>query len=453
MTIELPYLILLCLCIALLVFVIMYFLQQQKKSTLTANFHKKEQELQQQLARLSQEKSVSESQQTQLTQQLSKREAENQEQQERIEVILQEASQLKTEKLSLEELMKNQKDDLETLEERFRIQFENVASKILKQNTVDFSETQQKSMTELLNPLKEKINIFEKRVEETYEKGLKDQTDMRAELKKLYELNSRISLEANNLTKALKSDSKQQGNWGELVLERILERSGLTKGEEYDREVATTNDAGASIRPDVVVRLPEDKHIIIDSKVSLVAYEKAVNTDDETERQSHIKEHVASIKRHVKLLADKHYQSSPSLHTPDFVLLFVPVESSFALAVQQDGELFNLAWDNKIVIVSPSTLLATLRTVSSIWKQEQQTRNVQEIARQGGALYDKFVNFYTDLEKVGKKMDEAKDAYVASMKKLYDGNDNLVRKAERLKELGARSKKELPKNLRDRAGE
>lgn len=372
-------------------------------------------------------------------------------QQERIEELLQNLSRAEAEKVALGATLKSQKADMEALEQRFQTQFENVAGKILKQNTVDFSQVQAKNMTDLLSPLQEKIRTFEKKVEETYEKGLKDQTDMRAELKKLYELNSKISLEANNLTKALKGDVKQQGNWGELVLERILERSGLTKGIEYERETVATNEEGQRIRTDVVIQLPDNKHLIVDSKVSLVAYEKAVSAEDLTQKSLYLKEHVNSIKRHVKGLAAKHYQTASAFHTPDFVLLFIPVESSFALAVQQDSELFNVAWDNKIVIVSPSTLLATLRTVSSIWKQEQQTQNVQEIARQGAALYDKFVGFYSDLKKVGDKMKEAQDAYVESMKKLYEGKDNLVRKAERLRELGARPKKELPKNLLERS--
>lgn len=371
--------------------------------------------------------------------------------QQRVEELLQNLTRTEAEKDALVETLQHQKSDLEALEQRFQTQFENLAGKILKQNTVDFSQAQEKNMTDLLSPLKEKIATFEKKVEETYEKGLKDQTDMRAELKKLYELNSKISLEANNLTKALKGDVKQQGNWGELVLERILDRSGLTKGVEYEREAVSNTDDGQRIRPDVVVKLPENKHLIIDSKVSLVAYEKAVSAEDETEKALHLKEHVLSIRRHIKGLAAKHYQTSTLFHSPDFVLLFIPVESSFALAVQQDSELFNVAWDSKIVIVSPSTLLATLRTVSSIWKQEKQTQNVQEIARQGAALYDKFVGFYTDLKKVGDKMNEAQGAYVESMKKLYEGKGNLVRRAERLRELGARPKNELPKNLLERA--
>lgn len=450
---ETTYVILIAIAVGLLVFVVMLLWTQQKRNKLRATFEKEQKVLETQLLNLTQENQFQSSDLKRNAADLEKREQQLSNQQNRVEALLQDLTRTKAEKIAVEDLLQNQKEDLEALEKRFQTQFENLAGKILKQNTLDFSQVQQKSMTDLLSPLREKIATFEKKVEETYEKGLKDQTDMRAELKKLYDLNSKISLEANNLTKALKGDVKQQGNWGELVLERILDRSGLTKGVEYERETVTTNDEGRRIRTDVLIKLPENKHLIIDSKVSLIAYEKAVNAEDEAEKIHYLKEHVHSIRQHIKGLAAKHYQSASDFHSPDFVLLFIPVESSFALAVQQDNELFNTAWDNKIVIVSPSTLLATLRTVSSIWKQDQQTQNVQEIARQGAALYDKFVGFYTDLKKVGDKMREAQGAYVESMKKLYEGKDNLVRKAERLRELGARSKKELPQSLRERAGE
>lgn len=449
--VEDTYLILLVIGVAILIFVLMLLWSQQKIKKLREMFGEERKVLENQIAALSQEKQIQSADLQHNAESLEKQESLLLVQQQRVEELLKDLTRTQAEKTAVEDLLQTQKKDLEALEQRFQTQFENLAGKILKQNTVDFSQTQQKNMTDLLSPLKEKIATFEKKVEETYEKGLKDQTDLRAELKKLYELNSKISTEANNLTKALKADVKQQGNWGELVLERILDRSGLTKGVEYERETVTNNEAGKRIRTDVVIKLPENKHLIIDSKVSLIAYEKAVNTEDESEKNHYLKEHVNSIKQHIKGLATKHYQSSPTFDTPDFVLLFIPVESSFALAVQQDNELFNIAWDNKIVIVSPSTLLATLRTVSSIWKQEQQTQNVQEIARQGGALYDKFVNFYTDLEKVGKKMNEAQDAYKESMKKLYEGSGNLVRRAEKLRNLGASSKKELPQNLLERS--
>ncbi len=453
MTISITYFILIIVGTVLLAFVLAYLWGQQQLQKQKNEFLEQNRETSETMLKLEQEKEWKIAEGQKITAELEKERSVTADLQKRIEELLQNLTRTESEKKALGETLQTQKEDLEGLEKRFQTQFENLAGKILKQNTVEFSQVQQKSMTDLLSPLKEKIATFEKKVEETYEKGLKDQTDLRAELKKLYELNSKISLEANNLTKALKGDVKQQGNWGELVLERILDRSGLTKGVEYEREVITQNEEGARIRPDVIIKLPENKHLIVDSKVSLLAYEKAVNAETEEERLVYLKEHVASIKKHIKGLAEKHYSSARSLNSPDFVLLFIPVESSFSLAVQQDNELFNIAWDNKIVIVSPSTLLATLRTVSSIWRQEQQTQNVQEIARQGGALYDKFVGFYTDLEKVGKKMNEAQDAYKESMKKLYEGSGNLVRRAEKLKKLGASSKKELPQKLIERADE
>jgi len=358
-----------------------------------------------------------------------------------------------TERKNLEEKLNTQKQELEELQKRFTTEFENIATKILKENSKEFSSSNQKNMNEILSPIKEKLTSFEKKVEETYDKELRDKISLREEVKKLYELNTKISDEANNLTKALKGDMKKQGNWGEVVLERILERSGLTRGQEYDREVVLKNDDEQAIRPDVIIKLPEEKHIIVDSKVSLVAYEKFVNAINDVEREQFQKDHINSFKNHIKGLADKHYQSSKSLNTPDFVLMFVTIESSFAVAVQADQELFGYAWDNKIVVVSPSTLLATLRTISSIWKQENQNRNVMEIARQGGALYDKFVGFVDDLIKLGKQMDGAQKIYQESVKKLYDGTGNLVGRAEKIRVLGAKVKKKLPQALLDRISE
>ncbi|MRT91534.1 DNA recombination protein RmuC [Ancylomarina sp. 16SWW S1-10-2] len=355
-----------------------------------------------------------------------------------------------TERINLEEKLNTQKKELEELQKRFTTDFENIANKILKENSKEFTSSNQKNMDAILSPIKEKLISFEKKVEETYDKELRDKISLREEVRKLYDLNTKISDEANNLTKALKGDVKKQGNWGEVVLERILERSGLTKGQEYDREVAMKNDDGQAIRPDVIIRLPEEKHIIVDSKVSLVAYERFVNANNDKEREIFQKEHIASFKAHIKGLADKHYQSSASLNTPDFVLMFVPIESSFALAVQADQELFGYAWDNKIVVVSPSTLLATLRTISSIWKQENQNKNVMEIARQGGALYDKFVGFVEDLIDLGKQMDKSNETYQKSMKKLTSGSGNLVGRAEKIRTLGAKVKKKLPQALLDR---
>ncbi len=355
-----------------------------------------------------------------------------------------------TERKNLEERLENQKIELEALQKKFTIEFENIATKILKENTKEFTSSNQKNMSDIMGPIKEKLQSFEKKVEETYDRELRDKISLKEEVKKLYELNSKISDEANNLTKALKGDVKKQGNWGEVVLERILERSGLTKGEEYEREVVMQNSEGQTIRPDVIIHLPEEKHVIVDSKVSLVAYERFVNSIGDVDAEKFQKDHIVSMKAHVKELADKHYQSSESINSPDFVLMFMPIESSFAMAVQYDQELFNYAWDNKIVIVSPSTLLATLRTIASIWKQELQNRNVMEIAKQGGLLYDKLVGFVDDMIKLGKQMDTSKNSYQDAMKKLYDGSGNLVRRAENIRELGAKVKKKLPQTLIDR---
>lgn len=347
----------------------------------------------------------------------------------------------------LKEKLDVQKQEMEQLQQKFTTEFENIASRILKQNTADFSITNQKSITEMLLPLKEKIQLFEKKVEDTYEKGLKDQTDLKAELKKLQDLNLRISDEANNLTKALKGDVKKQGNWGEVILERILERSGLTEGREYEKQQSIVSDNGQRYQPDIVIHLPDQKHIIVDSKVSLVAYERLINAVNENERQVFVREHLASVRNHIRMLSDKHYQHSPLFNSPDFVLLFIPIESSFSIAVQEDQELFTYAWDSKVVIVSPSTLLATLRTIASIWQQENQTRNSIEIARQSGALYDKFVAFITDMETIGKSIESARKNYDLAVNKLYAGSGNLVRRAENIRKLGAKTTKELPPEM------
>lgn len=361
---------------------------------------------------------------------------------------LQQLAKAEADAVNFQEKLDNQKQEMENLQKKFTTEFENIASKILKRNSEEFTLANQKNIGEVLTPLKEKIHLFEKKVEDTYQKGLKDQTDLRAELKKLYDLNHRISEEAGNLTKALKGDVKKQGNWGEVVLERILERSGLNEGKQgYEKQFSSTTDDGRRIQPDIVINLPDNKHIIIDSKVSLVAYERAVNATDEQEQQQHIKEHLISLRTHIKGLSEKHYQAAKDLNSPDFVLLFIPIEASFSLAVQEDYELFTYAWDQKVVIVSPSTLLATLRTIASIWQQENQTRNAFEIARQSGALYDKFVGFVNDLERIGKSIDSTRNNYDQAMNKLQTGSGNLIRRVEQLKTLGAKANKELPQNL------
>jgi DNA recombination protein RmuC len=252
-----------------------------------------------------------------------------------------------------------------------------------------------------------------------------------------------IQEDANNLTKALKGDSKKQGNWGEVILEKVLERSGLVHDQEYRIQASHTSAEGGRYQPDVVIDLPDDKHLVVDAKVSLVAYERSVSAETEEEREGYVKQHLASIKNHIQELSSKNYQDLYKINSPDFVLLFVPIESSFSIAVQKDAELFNFAWDRRVVIVSPSTLLATLRTIASMWKQERQNRNVMEIARLSGSMYDKFVGFVTDMENIGKYIKNGQDAYDKAINKLSVGSGNLTNTSEKIKKLGAKATKQI----------
>ncbi|MGA2822021.1 MAG: DNA recombination protein RmuC [Bacteroidales bacterium] len=342
---------------------------------------------------------------------------------------------------------------IEESEEKLRVAFKNLANEILEEKTQKFTEQNRTKLEEILKPLGEKIREFEKKVDETYDKESKQRFSLEKEIRILAEMNQQISEDAKNLTHALRLDPKKQGNWGELVLDKVLESSGLVKGQEYIREFSTRSDEGDKYRPDVIINLPDNKHIIIDSKVSLNAYSEFVNTEDATEKDKFLKLHLLSIHNHIKLLGEKGYQMLDAFDTPDYVLLFMPIESAFSLALQNDAELFSYAWDRNVVIVSPTTLLATLRTIASIWKHEKQTQNAIEIARQGGLLYDKFVSFLADLEKVGNQLDTVKKSYDEAHKKLSSGSGNLIGKVEKLKELGARTAKSLPKNLLDKAEE
>ena len=268
----------------------------------------------------------------------------------------------------------------------------------------------------------------------------------------LSEQSAKLSKDAENLTKALKSDVKAQGNWGEVILERILEKSGLTKNQEYFIQNSITTEDGKRFQPDVIIKLPEDKNVIVDSKVSLIAYERFSSAENVEEQQGHLKEHIASIKAHVKGLSDKNYQSLYGIDGLDFVLLFIPIEGAFSAAVQYDNTLFQDAFDKNVVIVSTSTLLATLRTIASIWKQEKQTQNAIEIARQGGALYDKFVGLTEDLLNLGKQMDTAKKSYEGAMNKISSGSGNLIKRADDLRKLGLKTSKQIEQKIIDKAG-
>jgi DNA recombination protein RmuC len=346
---------------------------------------------------------------------------------------------------------KEQREEVEQLQEKFTKEFENLANKILEEKSNKFTEQNKENMKNILLPLQDKIQLFEKKVEDTHKESIDYHAALRQQILGLSEMNAQMSRETMNLTKALKGDSKMQGNWGELVLERVLEKSGLEKDREYFVQQSHTNQEGQRVFPDVVINLPDGKKMIVDSKVSLTAYEKYCNEEDDIIRKSYLKEHVNSIKRHVDQLGEKNYYDLYQMESPDFVLLFIPLEPAFATALNEDVTLYNKAFEKNIVIVTPSTLLATLRTIDSMWANQKQQENAFEIARQAGALYDKFQGFVDDLIKVGKKIDESKVEYGLAMNKLVDGKGNLVTSVERLKKMGAKAKKALPESIINRA--
>jgi DNA recombination protein RmuC len=352
---------------------------------------------------------------------------------------------------NLWERNKEQKEEVEKLQEKFTKEFENLANKILEEKTNKFTEQNKENLKNILTPLQDKIQLFEKKVEDTHKESIDYHAALRQQILGLREMNEQMSKETLNLTKALKGDSKMQGNWGELILERVLEKSGLEKGREYEVQQSFTTEEGNRVFPDVVINLPDGKKMIVDSKVTLTAYERYINEEDDNVKVQHLKEHVIALKRHVDQLSEKNYQDLYQMESPDFVLLFIPIESAFALALNEDTSLYNKAFEKNIVIVTPSTLLATLRTIDSMWANQKQQENAMEIARQAGALYDKFEGFVADLVKIGKKMDEAKVEYQGAMNKLVDGKGNLINSVEKLKKMGAKAKKALPENILTRA--
>ena len=341
------------------------------------------------------------------------------------------------------ERLTEQEKAIQDIQQKFQLEFQNVANKLLDEKSQKFVETNRANLDTLLNPLKENLKAFEEKVDKVYNMEAAERNTLKGVITQLMELNKLISSEAQNLTKALKGDSKKQGNWGEVILERVLERSGLVKDREYRLQASLNGHDGSRLQPDAIIDLPDEKHLVIDSKVSLIAYERLVNCETEDERKLYSKAHVESIRGHVLNLSSKNYHDLYQINSPDFVLLFVPIESSFSFAVQIDSELFSDAWDKRVVIVSPSTLLATLRTIASIWKQERQNRNVLEIARLSGAMYDKFVGFVGDMEGIGKNIKLSQTAYDNAFNKLVDGNGNLAKTAEKIKSLGAKANKQL----------
>ena len=351
---------------------------------------------------------------------------------------------------NLEEKLLENKAEVSKLQEKFTKDFEILANKILEDKSTKFTEQNQENIKRILNPLQERIQTFEKKVEDTHKESIDYHAALRQQIVGLKDLNLQMSKETLNLTKALKGDSKAQGNWGELVLERVLEKSGLEKNSEYFVQQSFVNEENRRIMPDVVIHLPDDKKMIIDSKVSLTAYEQYVNADTEDDKTVFLKEHVNSLKRHIEQLSEKKYETIYEIDSPDFVLLFIPIEPAFAIALNNDNQLYNKAFEKNIVIVTPTTLLATLRTIDSMWNNEKQQRNAIDIAVHAGRLYDQFVNLTNDLIKVGNQLKTVQGSYDVSMKKLT-GTGNLIKKVEKIKKLGAKGTKNFNDRLLERA--
>ena len=352
----------------------------------------------------------------------------------------------------LQSQLEQQKIQFETNKEQIKTEIQNLSNSILDEKSKKFTEQNSIQLKQILEPLGLRIDEFKKKVEDTYSEENKERATLKEQIRQMAELNQKMSIEAQNLTKALKGDSKTQGNWGEVILERILEKSGLRKGFEFEVQVTERNEENKLIRPDVIVKLPDDKYMIVDSKVSLTAYEKFVNAEIDEERAKHIKLHLVSLKSHIKGLTEKNYQLLHGTQSPDFVLLFIPIQPAFDVAMMNEPDLYNFAFEKNIILVSPTTLLATLSTVNSVWKQEYQTKNALEIAEKSGAMYDKFVGFVDDLEKVGKAIDSTNKAYGDAMNKLVTGKGNLVRRSESLKELGIKATKKISQQLMEQSG-
>lgn len=336
---------------------------------------------------------------------------------------------------------------LHDAEKRLREEFENLGNRIFEDTTKKFTDKNKTDMETLLNPLREQIKDFEKKVTDTHTEASKDRASLQTHIENLKKLGEQMSQEALNLTTALKGESQTQGAWGEIVLEKALEMSGLSEGREYHSQSSYKGGNGNTLRPDVIVHLPEGKDVIIDSKVSLTAYERYVSCEDEEERKDHLKEHVLSFRNHIKELSDKRYEDIPEITSLNYVLMFVPLESAFMLAIEAERGLYAEAFEKNVIIVCPSTLLATLRTIHSIWQFEDQNSNAREIAESAGRMYDKFVTFVEHLEEVGRRIEQSDQAYQKAMGSLRDGKGNLVKRASDLRELGVKTSKDLPRDL------
>ncbi|ROU01906.1 DNA recombination protein RmuC [Marinobacter sp. R17] len=357
--------------------------------------------------------------------------------------------------VTLEEERRTTGEKLQLLErnrDALKQEFENLANRIFEQKSERFSQQTRTNLDSLLNPFREQLQDFRKRVEDVYTTETRDRQALRSEIDALQKLNKQITEEAANLTRALKGDKKIQGNWGELILERVLEKSGLRKGVEYETQGSYRDAEGQLLRPDVVVHLPDKRNLIVDSKVSLLAYQEWVTAEDDDARESALKAHVEAVRQHIRSLSEKDYSQLNGLHSPDFVLLFMPIEPAFVAAFQQDENLFAEAFERKIIVVTPTTLLATLRTIENIWRYERQSQNARQIADRAGAVYDKLRVFVESMEKLGSQLQTAQGTYDGAMNTLTRGKGNLISQANRFVELGVRVKKELPKSIREQAG-
>ncbi len=389
---------------------------------------------------------------TELSERLKNEAAENDAKNLTIIELHKELASLEQINVNIEEKLAVQKSDLKDLQNRFQTEFENVANRLLEEKSQRFSLQNQQQIGDILNPLKEKIREFEQSVERKFLDETRERSSLKTEIESLQKMNTQLSADANNLASALRGNSKTQGDWGEMQLEKLLERAGLLRGVHYDAQASFSDDNGQQRRPDFIVQLPDNKQLILDSKVSLTAYEQFFNADDPSVKTRFLKQHIESLRTHFRGLSDKNYVGLTEVNSPDFVIMFVPLETAFGVAMQEDTALFNDALDRNVIIVTPTTLLTTMRTVSFLWKQENQKKHVLEIARQSGLLYDKFVAFIDDLKQIGQKLDSAQSAYGDAMNKLNDSRkfgDTLVGRAEKIRELGAKTSKLLPKDLTD----
>jgi DNA recombination protein RmuC len=359
----------------------------------------------------------------------------------------QKMSSLEMEKVLLAEQLVTLRETIAEIRTQTKLEFENLANQILEKKSAAFNVQSEKSLDILLKPLKEKIQGFEKSVDEKYSFESKERHALKSEIERLINLNDRMTKETNSLTRALRGDSKVQGDWGELVLEKILEASGLREGQEYLIQKSVHNQEGDRFRPDIIINLPEDKHVIVDSKVSLKAYDLYRSNEDELLKTQYLNDHIKSLEKHLDDLSSKHYAKMKGINSPEFVFMFVPIEPAYLLAMHADPELLDRAWRKNVAFVTATTLLTSLKTVASIWRLEKQNKNALEIAKEGGKLYDKFVGFLEDFEKIGSTFDNGQKIYIQAMGKLKDGPGNVFRKIEHLKELGAAPQKKIPNEL------